>query len=177
MTHLEAKLKEKERELEKANQWIYFYEKKSRLAAINENNIEEFEHESSLSLDEYFIALDELEKSARVSPLEIIYYEVQLPDQLKGDVPLRQTVDEHLHFLERRGVMEIDIFTAKEIIKSSIKLDEPVDFETFIVYTISRKGKEITQEIYPALIKIFQLSGNDISKAESIYLKFFRSTD
>ncbi|NDI98729.1 hypothetical protein GWA97_06545 [Flavobacterium sp. LaA7.5] len=128
-------------------------------------------HNNSMTMDDYNDIVNEIVKDAKYSPLERIYYESQLTDQIHDEVHLKQRVKEHLDYLLRKGVQNSDVFAAKEIIQRSVKPGIAPNFEDFILYTIKNKGKELTEEIYPGLLKMFEVAGYDVSKAETVYHK------
>lgn len=119
-------------------------------------------------------AIDEIVKSAKYSPLERIYYEAQLPDQLKNEVSLRIKTKEHLNYLDSKGITQNDINAAKEIIRlREGVLGVSLNFKSFVLDTINQKGRYITEEIYIGLVKIFELSGGDVSNSNEIYIELF----
>lgn len=102
--------------------------------------------------------------------MERIYYEAQLTDQLSNDVSLKEKTKEHLDYLESKGVDLNDMFVAKEIIRiRESVLGKPLDFEAFVIDTINFKSKDIADEIYLGLIKIFEVAGKDISMSTATF--------
>lgn len=135
------------------------------------DEIELLHYNNYTSIEDFNDAVNEIVKDAKYSPLERIYYESQLTDQIHDQVHLKQRVKEHLDYLERKGIQNSDVFAAKEIIQRSVKPGIAPNFEDFILYTIKNKGKELTEEIYPGLLKMFEVTGYDLSNAETVYHK------
>ncbi len=157
------------KELEKSNRVLTL---EGQLNSTSEE--EEFCDAGFTSEKQFNDAIDEIEKGIKYSPLERIYYETQLPDQLKNEVGLRVKTKEYLNYLSTKGVSEKDIQSAKGIIalRENI-LCTQLDLESFVEDYINKKGKYIAEEIYLGLVKIFELSGRDISKSKEVYNKLF----
>lgn len=142
-----------------------------------EGMIDEIElqlHNNSMSFDDYNDSINEIVKDAQFTTLERIYYESQLTDQIHDVVHLVERVKQQLDYLDRKGIDNNDIHAAKEIIQRSVPQGESVNFEEFITYTIRNKGKELTADIYPALIKMFEVAGYHAENTENIYHKYLK---
>ncbi|WP_314150567.1 hypothetical protein [Capnocytophaga granulosa] len=50
-------------------------------------------------------------------------------------------------------------------------------FSDFIKYLIDRKGKKITDDIFPGITKIWELAGGDMSSVDNVYNKFFNPVE
>ena len=50
-------------------------------------------------------------------------------------------------------------------------------FSDFIKYLIDRKGKKITDDIFPGITKIWELAGEDMSSVDNVYNKFFNPVE
>lgn len=180
--HLKRKVeqmrKEQEREKSRADYFAQRNEIKQtdNSAATPLDEIEFFEnnHNNFTSIEQFNDAINEIVKDAKYSPLERIYYESELTDQIHDKIPLKQKIQNHLDFLERRGLMQIDISAAKEIVNRSAPLGKELGFEEFIMYTIQNKGEALTAEIFPGLVKIFEVAGYDTSDAKIVYDKLLK---
>lgn len=146
-------------------------------SSSEEGMIDEIElqlHNNSMSFDDYNDSINEIIKDAQFTTLERIYYESQLTDQIHDAVHLVERVKQQLDYLDRKGIDNNDIYAAKEIIQRSVPQGESVNFEGFITYTIRNKGKELTADIYPALIKMFKVAGYHAENTENIYDKYLK---
>ena len=139
-----------------------------------EESEEEFQDYGYTSISQYNEAIDEIVKSVKYSPLERIYYEAQPPDQLKNEVSLRNKTQEHLRYIESKGVTQNDINVAKEIIRAREEvLGVGLDLKSFVLDTINQKGKSVTEEIFLGLVRIFELAGGDVADSEKVYIELF----
>ena len=59
-------------------------------------------------------------------------------------------------------------------ILEELELDDP-DFEAFIKYFIDRRGKKVTDEVFPGLVKMWELAGYSLDNVNSVYDKFFNT--
>lgn len=172
--HLEGKIKK----LEKENHWAKINEqtRKSKDLKIEEKKDEdEYPDFGYTSIEDYNTAIDEIIKDAKHSPLERLYYEAELPDQLSNEVPLKVKTKEHLDYLIRKGVDNRDVEASREIIQSiENRANKNLDFEGFVKATIDFKGEFITKEIYEGLIKIYEVSGRTLEMSSlTVYNKVF----
>ncbi|KJD33979.1 hypothetical protein PK35_04380 [Tamlana nanhaiensis] len=167
--HLENKIKKQEKDKFRSETRIDSLEKEIQKSKEQLQNEEEFEDFGYTSESQYNDAIDVIVKSVKYSPLARIYYEAQPPDQLNNGVSLRDKTQEHLRYLESKGVTHNDIIVAKEIIRIREEtLGKRLDFEAFVIDTINLKGKDIADEIYLGLVKIFEVAGRNISSSTDV---------
>ena len=103
-----------------------------------------------------FTPIDESEPIVNTEPLETIDFDANA--NLEGDFENKKEL-------------------AKEIVAKILEelgLEEP-DFEAFIKYFIDRKGKKITDEAFPGLVKLWELAGYSLDNVNSVYDKFFNT--
>ncbi|MBV7270162.1 hypothetical protein [Winogradskyella luteola] len=171
-----------------------FYEKrikkledeKSRAKSLNEalrsqqtssrENVEQEEHYEAgyTSITQFNDAVDEIEKNIKYSPLERIYYESKLPDQIKNEVSLRVKTKEHLTYLARKGITQNDISSAKNIISQREEaIGTTLNLKSFTEDYIQQKGKVIAKEIFLGLVKIFEVAGRDVRASDEVYKELF----
>lgn len=103
-----------------------------------------------------FTPIDDSEPVIYTEPFEIIDFDANA--NLEGD------------FESRR---ETAIKFVQEILKE-LGLDDP-DFEDYIKYFIDRKGKKITDDVFPGLVKMWELAGYSLDNVNSVYDKFFNT--
>lgn len=136
---------------------------------IEDAEVEQFYDSGYTSESQYNDAIDEIVKSVKYSPLERIYYEAELPDQLSNDMSLKEKTKEYLNYLEAKGVSNNDIDVAKGILQMREEmLGKKLDFEGFVRATIDYKGKYITKEIYLGLIKIYEVTGRNVNVSTNV---------
>lgn len=165
------RIKELEKDKSRANTIIKSLENQL-VSDVNDNVDQDSGYTSESQFND---AIDEIEKSVKYSPIERIYYETQLPDQLKKEVSLRIKTQEHLTYLQSKGISQSDINSAKDIIRLREEvLGVELNFKSFVLDVINQKGKHITEEIYLGLIKIFELSGGDVNNSKAIYNELFQ---
>ncbi|GAA4237592.1 hypothetical protein GCM10022291_24770 [Postechiella marina] len=148
---------------------------KKQSTILVDDEDEQFIDGGYTSVNQYNHAIDEIVKSAKYSPIERIYYEAQLPDQLSNDISLKEKTQEHLDYLESKGVNQNDIIAAKEILRMREDISgRKLDFEGFVLETINFKDKYVTKEIYLGLIKIYETAGRDITiSTTTLYNRLF----
>lgn len=172
--HLENKVKELEKEKFWTEAKINSLEKeinKSTEQLDDQDELEDFGYTSEM---QYNNAIDEIEKSIKYSPLERIYYESELPDQLKNEISLRIKTKEHLAYLANKGITENDISSARNIISQREDIiGTALNLKSFVEDYIQQKGKVLTEEIFLGLVKIFQVAGRDISTSDKVYTELF----
>ena len=103
-----------------------------------------------------FTPIDDSEPIVNTEPLETVDFDAN--SNLEGD------------FENKREL-------AKEIVAKILEelgFEEP-DFEAFIKYFIDRKGKKITDEAFPGLVKLWELAGYSLDNVNSVYDKFFNT--
>ena len=158
--HLENKVKELEKEINKSSEQL-----------DDQDELEDFGYTSEM---QYNNAIDEIEKSIKYSTLERIYYESELPDQLKNEISLRIKTKEHLAYLANKGITENDISSARNIISHREDIiGTSLNLKSFVEDYIQQKGKVLTEEIFLGLVKIFQVAGRDISTSDKVYAELF----
>lgn len=105
-----------------------------------------------------FTPLDDSEPVINNEPLETIDFDANA--NLEGD------------FENKREF-------AKEMVAKVLEelgLEAP-DFEEYIKYFIDRKGKKITDDLFPGLVKFWELAGYSLDNVDTVYNKFFSTVN
>lgn len=103
-----------------------------------------------------FTPIDDSEPIVNTEPLETVDFDAN--SNLEGDF---------------ESMREKAIELVAKILEE-LGLEEP-DFEAFIKYFIDRKGKKITDETFPGLVKLWELAGYSLDNVNSVYDKFFNT--
>ncbi len=134
-------------------------EGKIRLNVPMPADVSPFDDEGGLDVDEdNFVAtpMGESDSSVVTAPLDIIDFDANA--NLEGDFEYKKEF-------------------AKEMVAKVLEelgLETP-NFEAYIKYFIDRLGKKATDDLFPGLVKFWELAGYSLDDVNTVYNKFFNT--